>query len=423
MIKRVEINYRGIFQKNLAKRIGSDIVIIASRMGQVGFSNGRYSDSPERNGIPCKYFAFVSPDLSEEELEAECGAKLDIDEANISVVLDDTMVKGVEPWGWHGVRPINEKVIEGGYLLVVSRKDHEELLEFVGNKPYRYHLALLEGDASLAGLWVFKDDLTHERVLGAIAGLDPGIISIEAVETHLRAKTGEEHRAAAARQAYEAVRARTRVVTPDEGIEWPYEIPVLPKWNEFGEGVVVPAVARGFELGPRGQSRNAMFKRGTTKTLRPVVRFDLCTKCTLCWQDCPDECFDPTPDGLYDINYEYCTGCGKCAEVCPVQECIVMVDELRFEDNSSPWERWRLDPNAYVAWAEEKKGTDRITYPHVTGTGMEVVQGEPMPKGKIVPVRRKAQPAPRAAQGQARPAQRNGRTSDAPASASEEVKE
>ena len=60
MIKRVEVNYRGIFQKNLGKKIGSDIVMIASRMGQKAFSNGRYSDSPERNGIPCKYFAFVS---------------------------------------------------------------------------------------------------------------------------------------------------------------------------------------------------------------------------------------------------------------------------------------------------------------------------------------------------------------------------
>ena len=79
MIKRVEVNYRGIFQKNLGKKIGSDIVMIASRMGQKAFSNGRYSDSPERNGIPCKYFAFVSPDLAEEELEAECGAKLEID--------------------------------------------------------------------------------------------------------------------------------------------------------------------------------------------------------------------------------------------------------------------------------------------------------------------------------------------------------
>ena len=55
MIKRVEVNYRGIFQKNLGKKIGSDIVMIASRMGQKAFSNSRYSDSPERNGIPCKW--------------------------------------------------------------------------------------------------------------------------------------------------------------------------------------------------------------------------------------------------------------------------------------------------------------------------------------------------------------------------------
>src|SRR5919201_1423299 len=140
VIKRVEVNYRGIFQKNLAKQIGSDIVMIASRMGQVAFSNGRYSDSPERNGIPCKYFAFISPDLAEEELEAECGAKLDIDEANISVVVDDTMVKGVEPWGWHGIRPINEKVVAGGALLVVSRREPDELLKWIERKPFDWKL-------------------------------------------------------------------------------------------------------------------------------------------------------------------------------------------------------------------------------------------------------------------------------------------
>jgi pyruvate ferredoxin oxidoreductase delta subunit len=388
MIKRIEINYRGIFQKNLAKRIGSDIVIIASRMGRVGFSNGRYSDSPERNGIPCKYFAFVSPDLPEEELEAECGAKLDIDEANISVVLDDTMVKGVEPWGWHGVRPINEKVVEGGALLVVSRKEPQDLLKFIGKKPYNYNLAPLEGDASLAGLWVYKDDLTYERILGAIAALDPQIISLAAVQDYLWQKTQEEHRVRAANEAYEAVQNRLHRVTPSDGIEWPHEVPVLPKWNEFGEGVAVSAVKRGFEIGPRGQSRNPQFKRGTTKTMRPVVRFDLCTKCTLCWLECPDECFDPTSDGLYDIDYEYCVGCGKCAEVCPVKECIVMVDELKFEDNSSPWEFHTRDPQGYITWAEEKKGRERVVYPFVTGTGMEVVPGESVPVGKKLSAKR-----------------------------------
>src|SRR5207249_9928575 len=112
MIKRVEVNYRGIFQKNLGKKIGSDIVMIASRMGQRAFSNGRYSDSPERNGIPCKYFAFVTPELPEEELEAECGAKLENDDANISVVLDDTMCKVREPCGGHGERRLNERAVK-----------------------------------------------------------------------------------------------------------------------------------------------------------------------------------------------------------------------------------------------------------------------------------------------------------------------
>jgi pyruvate ferredoxin oxidoreductase delta subunit len=391
VIKRVEINYRGVFQKNLGKYIGRDIVSIASSEGKVAFSNGRYSDAPERNGIPCKYFAFVSPDLEEVELEGECGAKLDIDEADVSLVVDDAMVKGVEPWANHGVRPINEKVQEKGCLLVVTRHDPEKLLEFTAKRPFTYRLATIEGDSSLAGLWVDKDDLTRERCLGGIAAVDPGIISIKGVETYLRnekntkilgpdarkstAYTGEE-RAKAAREAYEATLRRVSLVTPEHGIEWPHEVPVLPKWHEFEEGSVIPAIPRGFEKGPRGQTRNDAFKRGTTKTERPVVRFDLCIKCTLCWLDCPDECFDPTDDGLYDVNYEVCVGCHKCADVCPVPECIVMVDELQFNDDKSPWVDYKKDPHNYFEWAEDKKGDERIHYNHVTGTGKEITKFE-----------------------------------------------
>ena len=157
------------------------------------------------------------PDLPEEELEAECGAKLEIDDANISVVLDDTMCKGVEPWGWHGVRPINERVVKDGCLLVVSHKKPEELLKFIGKKPYNYRLAILDGDASLAGLWVNKDDLTHERILGGIAAIDPAVISIEAVEAYLLEKTKEKHRADAARAAYESLQAGGQTSTGEDG--------------------------------------------------------------------------------------------------------------------------------------------------------------------------------------------------------------
>ena len=382
MIKRVEVQYRGIFQKNLAKKIGGDIVMIASRMGRVGFSNGRYSDSPERNGIPSKYFAFVSPDLPEEELEAECGAKLDIDQADVSVVLDDTMVKGVEPWGWAGIRPINERVQEGGAMIVVSRRDQATLMRFIAKKPYNWKLATYQGDASLAGMWVNKDDLTYERTLGAIAGMDPGVISIEAVESFLRERyPTEPNRAEAARKAYDEVQETTKQITPKMGIDWKHKIPVLPKYTEFNEGAAVPAVKRGSKLGPGGQSRNTQYLRGTTKTQRPVIRFDLCTKCTLCWLECPDECFDLTDDGYYDVAYEYCVGCGKCADVCPVKECIVMIDELEFENDDSPWTAYKKDREGYVKTMEEKKSNPgaRYVHPYVTGHGFELVTGETVP--------------------------------------------
>ena len=86
---------------------------------------------------------------------------------------------------------------------------------------------------------------------------------------------------------------------------------------------------------------------------------------------------------------ENCTGCGKCAEVCPVQECIVMVDELRFEDYGSPWEHYRRDKTGYVEWAEAKKGKERVVHPHVTGTGRAVLEGERVELGKVIPARRK----------------------------------
>jgi hypothetical protein len=65
-----------------------------------------------------------------------------------------------------------------------------------------------------------------------------------------------------------------------------------------------------------------------------------------------------------------------------------MVDELQFEDDASPWEHWTRDSKDYIQWVERKKGKDRVSYPVVTGKGMTVTQGEVMPEGKIVPVRK-----------------------------------
>lgn len=379
-VKRLEINYRGIFQKSLANRITKDLVYVAHSEGKTAFSNGRYSDDPQRNGVPCANFAHVSDTLSEEELEAVASARMDIDKADVIVVLDDSMVKGLEPWGHYGIRPINEKAVPGSVLLVVSRRKPEELIQKLEKKSFGYRIAILPGDASFAGLWYYRDDKTDVKILGAIARVAPVLISLDKVKEYVR-KTYSEEKAQAAQESYDSVSIRE--VSARDGIEWPYPKPVLPAWNDFEEGIVVRPVKRGFKIGPRGQNRNPDYKRGTSKTQRPVVRFDICTKCTLCWYECPDECFDPTTDGLYDINYEYCTGCGRCAEVCPVNECIVMVDEMNFTDEGSPWEAYKKDAKSYVVWAEQKKGKVRMMPSPVTGKGetsTEVKQAVPMAK-------------------------------------------
>jgi len=134
------------------------------------------------------------------------------------------------------------------------------------------------------------------------------------------------------------------------------------------EGVTIPAIPVGKPMeGGKGYvpERNPYFKKYTTRTMRPVIDFDKCVKCTLCWIQCPDSCFDVTPDGLYDANMESCCGCGVCEAVCPAKDCVTMVSEAAFEDNASQWEMWRKDKGVYQTWMTNKiHSKEHITRSH-----------------------------------------------------------
>ena len=97
----VEVIYRGVFQKTLAKNITRGIVLAAHNEGKLGISFGRYGDSPERNGIPAKSFAIVAND--EQTLEAGM-AQYEPKQVDLTVVLDDTLCKGAESWAWYGLQ-------------------------------------------------------------------------------------------------------------------------------------------------------------------------------------------------------------------------------------------------------------------------------------------------------------------------------
>src|SRR5919201_3819542 len=346
----VEVVYRGIFQKRLANRISRGVVLGARKEGKVGTAFARYGDSPERNGIPAKNFAVVATD--EVILESSL-ARYEPDNVDVSIVVDDAMCKGIESWAWYGVQPINKLVVPDGWLIVTSDKEPDELLQAIKAKPYAYNLVVVpspvhagvfapEGSASFAGLWVDNDDNTDFNCLAAVARVAPQILSLEAVLEIVRERTNDDARVEAVRSVYGQIKIRR--VEPGEGSTVGYEEYQKPGWTQMREGIVVEAMQVG--------TRNPLYKKWSTRTRRPLINFDSCIKCTQCWLQCPDECFEVTPEGTYEVVYEACIGCSICADVCPVPDCITMVDELKFPNNDNLYPLYARDRAAYNALLE-----------------------------------------------------------------------
>jgi hypothetical protein len=103
-IYTLEIIYRGIHQRHLARNLARGIVYAARMEGSVALSYQRYGDDPERDGAPAKYFVVIAKGASEEVLDAEA-ARVEPDYVDVSIVLDDTILKGVESWAWQVYNP------------------------------------------------------------------------------------------------------------------------------------------------------------------------------------------------------------------------------------------------------------------------------------------------------------------------------
>ena len=359
----VEIIYRGVFQKTLAKNICRGIVLAAHNEGKPGISFGRYSDSPERNGIPAKSFAIVASD--DQTLE-EGMAKYQPTSVDVTVVLDDTLCKGLESWAWYGIKPVNETIKPNGTVIINSLQDPAALVKTIHRKDHAYKLGVLKGVTSFSGMWTYKDDHTDVRILGAIAKVLPDLVKIASVEKFINESLKNTLKVTSAHTAYE--RFATIPVAAGEGNAEELLTFTQPDWTEMRGGVSVVGQKQGgpypdpvtHEVGGFRPGRNDKLFKYTTRTMRPVVNFDTCTKCTLCWLNCPDGSFDVTPDGKYDVNLKACCGCGICEAVCPVPNCVTMVPESAFVDDKSQWEMYRQDKDAYVAiLAMAQPQTDR----------------------------------------------------------------
>lgn len=70
----------------------------------------------------------------------------------------------------------------------------------------------------------------------------------------------------------------------------------------------------------------SQYKTGDWRSLRPIVDFEKCIRCGVCYIFCPDMAIMKNDDGYYEADLYYCKGCGICAQEC-FTGCISMVAE------------------------------------------------------------------------------------------------
>ncbi len=180
-------------------------------------------------------------------------------------------------------------------------------------------------DATSVALEILKAPITNTAILGALAKAT-GVVKLEALEEaimgrfgeKLGAKTGERN-ALAARTAHErTVIGKSRGVKKLEPKkQW------LPTYQELPVGgALVEGKTEAGLIGPGSFIENKVMGWAT---FRPVRDREKCTMCLLCWFYCPEGTIVRISDkGDLMTNYDYCKGCGVCANECPV-DAIKMV--------------------------------------------------------------------------------------------------
>ncbi|MEM2059017.1 MAG: pyruvate synthase subunit PorD [Thermoproteota archaeon] len=91
----------------------------------------------------------------------------------------------------------------------------------------------------------------------------------------------------------------------------------LKKWYELPIGC--SNVEPGSSLNNRTQG---------WRTFTPMVDNAKCTKCWLCWVFCPEGAISLNDNGFAKINYDYCKGCGICANECPSRAISMRLMEV-----------------------------------------------------------------------------------------------
>lgn len=244
---------------------------------------GKYSQAipqygTERRGAPVVAFCRIDDTrIRERDL---------VHEPDIVVILDPRLGRTVD---------VTQGLKEKGLALINHSGSYSDT-GFAGN----FNVATV--DATKIALETLGRPITNTAILGAFSKVT-GLVKLESLEKAVR----QELPSRIVDSNIEAMRLAFKEVST------PMDVTDLQKMEIVKKEPLEPLIS---------YSRNV----ADWRVYKPIVDSDSCIGCKRCWVFCPETAIKMV-DGKAIVSYEYCKGCGICAE-----ECLVSVIEMELEE-------------------------------------------------------------------------------------------
>lgn len=102
--------------------------------------------------------------------------------------------------------------------------------------------------------------------------------------------------------------------------------PDIKTWKDLNIGGIIES----------GTSEH--FKTGDWRSKVPVWQEKNCIQCLNCWAFCPDNAIKIKDGKRAEYDYEFCKGCGICAEECP--KTTQAINAIKKEDPKADVNSW-----------------------------------------------------------------------------------
>jgi pyruvate ferredoxin oxidoreductase gamma subunit len=282
----------------LAGRGGQGIKSATHVVGTAAFLSGYYvQDQPvygaERRGAPITTYIRIS-----DKPVLDRGP---VDEPALLVIADESLLS-------EGSFDVLEDTTGGTTVFVNTSKTAKHISSAHG----------VSGRLITADLSRMAEEMLEKPVVGpAVAGATGRLLGLQMddIEQALTLEledigvTGEEERARdvkLARKAYESQSPIERLetspkITKQAFMELCYQDPKTSTCTIFSPG----------NTGERNVGAWSRFK--------PIIDYDKCTRCRICFVHCPDSAITIVSDDLPVVDYDACKGCDICYTECPVK--------------------------------------------------------------------------------------------------------